>query len=91
MVKPMYSCIWKGSRIFLAAGLILVTPLVVYSQDAPCKPLEEKILMLEKVIEELGDANAMLLQNLSACVEENRDLSEKLENVGKKPDPVKSK
>ncbi|HIJ20443.1 MAG TPA: hypothetical protein HPP58_05290 [Deltaproteobacteria bacterium] len=87
----MCSCTWKASRIFLVAGLIFVTPFAVYAQDAPCKPLEEKILMLEKVIEELGDANAMLLENLSACVEENRDLSGKPENVGKKPDPVKSK
>ena len=87
----MCSRIWKASRIILVAGSILVTPFAVYSQDAPCKPLEEKILMLEKVIEEIGDANAMLLENLSACVEENRDLSEKLENVGKKPDTVKSK
>ena len=87
----MCSRIWKASRIILVAGSILVTPFAVYAQDAPCKPLEKRILMLEKAVKELGDANAMLLENRAACVEENRDLSEKLENVGKKPDPVKSK
>ncbi len=64
---------------------------MVYGQDSECRQLEEKVSSLEKMIEELGDANAMLLENLVACTEENRDLEEKLKNSLKKPDPVKLK
>ena len=84
--------IWSVSLLFFFAGWLFVfAPLAVYGQDASCKQLEEKIRMLEKTIDELGDANAMLLENLSACTEENLDLTEKLKNAEKKPEPVKPK
>ncbi len=88
----MLSRIWSGPLLCVWAGWLFVfAPPAVYGQDAPCKQLEEKIRMLEKTIDELGDANAMLVENLTACTEENRDLSEKLKNAEKKPEPVKSK
>ncbi len=92
MDKPIYKLFWRGCRIFFVAGLLFfLAPFVVYGQDSECRQLEEKVSSLEKMIEELGDANAMLLENLVACTEENRDLEEKLKNSLKKPDPVKLK
>ena len=76
---------------FVTGWLFVFAPVAVYGQDASCKSLEEKIRMLEKSIDELGDANAMLLENLTACTEENRDLTEKLKNAEKEPEPVNPK
>ena len=88
----MRNPIRRGCPVFLAAGWLFVFAApAVYGQDAPCGQLEEKVRMLEKEVEALGDANAMLLENLSACTKENRELSEKLENAEKKTKPVKPK
>ncbi len=92
MKKLISNLVRRGCPVFLVAGWLFVfAPFAVYGQDAPCKQLEEKVRMLEKEIDALGDANAMLLENVSACTEENRELSKKLENAEKKPEPVKPK
>ena len=90
MAKSIHNRFGRGCRIFLAAwSLFVLAPFTVYGQDSTCKPLKEKILILEKMIEELGDANSMLLENLVACTEENRDLEENLRNARENPGSVK--
>jgi hypothetical protein len=92
MSKPIHKIFRRGCGIFLVAGsLFVLTPFAVYGQDSEYRQLEEKVSSLEKMIEELGDANAMLLENLTACTEEIRYLVYMLENSVKKQDPEKLK
>ena len=88
----MRSRIWRGSLLWFGPDGFLFSHRPPFTgRMRHANHWKKRSGCLKRTIDELGDANAMLVENLTACTEENRDLSEKLKNAEKKPEPVKSK
>lgn len=70
-----------GVQCVLFLALVFSGP--AYSQNPPptASSPEEKIKVLEKTVSELQESNAMLMENLAECIDENSALSGKDEKA----------